>query len=171
VGDAGSSATNAALLGMSGARVAASERGAGSGSGAAAGSGGGGHRLGKVKVFGPNPGQAGLPPRALRAGVAGMVGLLSADNGSNRSMYSVDGDISEHWSGRATDIPLRGRALMRAGQAALIRAGMPAEQAHRQHGGLFNVVDRQGTRWQIIFNAQDGGDHSDHLHVGRKAPG
>ena len=67
------------------------------------------------------------------------------------------------WTGDAADIPLRGTALVRAGRAALIAAGMNPRKARAAKGGLYNVGG-----WQIIFNTQEGGDHTDHLHVGRR---
>jgi hypothetical protein len=47
------------------------------------------------------------------------------------------------------------------GHAALIAAGMPAAQARRIKGGLFNVGG-----YQVIFNTTEGGNHYNHLHVG-----
>jgi len=80
--------------------------------------------------------------------------------GSRHSRLTVNGNVSDHWGGGAADIPASGRRLIRLGQAALIAAGMPAKQARKQTGGLYNVGGAQ-----IIFNTQEGGDHTDHLHV------
>lgn len=71
--------------------------------------------------------------------------------------------MSQHGTGNATDIPLRGKALIQAGQAALIAAGMPEAQARKQQGGLYNVNGHQ-----IIFNDRkkvSGSLHDDHLHI------
>jgi hypothetical protein len=58
------------------------------------------------------------------------------------------------------------RALIRAGQDALIQAGMSPAKARKQTGGGYNVGG-----WQVIFNtnAPGWGDHLTHLHVGRRA--
>jgi hypothetical protein len=44
---------------------------------------------------------------------------------------------------------------------------MDPKKARQQTGGLFNVT-RGNKRYQIIFNTQEGGDHTTHLHVGVK---
>lgn len=121
-------------------------------------------------------GMVSLSPGADRAGVhtgrgilnfaskvAGIYGSpLVIGTGTNHNRMTVNGNVSQHWSGDAVDIPARGRNLIRMGQDALIAAGMNRKLARRQRGGLFNVGGRQ-----IIFNTQEGGDHTDHLHLGR----
>jgi hypothetical protein len=63
----------------------------------------------------------------------------------------VNGNVSEHYTGNATDIftingkPAVGERLIRAGRAALIAAGMPRKCAQGA-GGLYNVGNHQ-----IIF--------------------
>jgi 3D (Asp-Asp-Asp) domain-containing protein len=69
--------------------------------------------------------------------------------------------VSAHWSGNALDLPATGARLTRMGHAALIAAGMPAAEARRQTGGVFNVGG-----YQVIFNTTEGGNHFNHLHVG-----
>lgn len=88
-------------------------------------------------------------------------GPLTVGTGTHHSQFTVDGNVSQHWSGDAVDIPARGKRLIRMGQAALIAAGMPERRARTIRGGLFNVGGRQ-----IIFNTNKGGDHYDHLHLG-----
>jgi hypothetical protein len=51
------------------------------------------------------------------------------------------------------------------GQAALQALGMSPGEARRQTGGLFNL-NKGGKRYQVIFNTQQGGDHTNHLHIG-----
>jgi Transglycosylase SLT domain len=89
---------------------------------------------------------------------------LNIGTGTNHTQYVKGTDReSAHWTGWAADIPSKGAALTKLGQAALIAAGMPASKARKQPGGLFNIGGRQ-----IIFNT-DGpgiGNHYDHLHVG-----
>lgn len=86
---------------------------------------------------------------------------LTIGTGTNHSQYSVSGNVSDHWVGRGADVPAAGQELVKLGRKALIAAGMPKAEARKQTGGLFNV-----NGYQIIFNTQEGGDHTDHLHVG-----
>lgn len=94
---------------------------------------------------------------------------LTVGTGTNHSRMTVDGNVSDHWSGNATDIPATGDELIKLGQDALIAAGMPEKEARKQSGGLFNVPYGQHRRIQIIFNTHVGGDHTNHLHVGVSA--
>jgi hypothetical protein len=89
---------------------------------------------------------------------------LTGDSGATHSKYTVNGNVSEHSTGNATDIPATGQQLIRMGRAALIAAGMPRAQALKQTGGLFNVGSHQ-----IIFNTHEGGDHTNHLHISTHA--
>lgn len=87
---------------------------------------------------------------------------LTITTGTNHNEYVVGTQRqSAHWTGHAVDISMSGKALTRAGQRALILAGMPAAQARKIRGGLFNVGG-----YQIIFNTNEGGNHFNHLHVG-----
>lgn len=93
--------------------------------------------------------------------VAGIYGQpLHIGTGSNHSKITADGNVSDHWSGHAVDIPASGKALIRMGQDALIAAGMSPGKARRQRGGLYNVGGHQ-----VIFNTHQGGDHTNHLHI------
>jgi hypothetical protein len=76
---------------------------------------------------------------------------------------TVNGNVSNHWSGHAADIGASGSQLHKLGYLALIHAGMPRAQAAkaRRTGGLFNVGN-----YQIIFATDEGGNHFNHLHVG-----
>lgn len=89
---------------------------------------------------------------------------LTIGTGTNHNQY-VKGTTREsaHWTGGAADIPKSGPELTRLGQDALIAAGMPAAEARKQTGGLFNIGN-----WQVIFNSNEGGNHFNHLHVGRR---
>lgn len=126
------------------------------------------------------PGKVTVSPSADRPGVrtdpavvgfvkqvAGLYGRpLTIGTGTNHSRLTVNGNVSEHWSGKAADVPLTGRALVRAGQDALIAAGWSPARARKATGGLYNVQLPNGGRAQIIFNTHEGGDHTNHLHVG-----
>lgn len=88
---------------------------------------------------------------------------LRAWDTSTHSRMTTSGRVSAHTTGDALDIPAAGARLTRLGRIALIQAGMPRAQAMKQTGGLFNVGG-----YQIIFNTNEGGNHHDHLHVGRR---
>jgi hypothetical protein len=127
-------------------------------------------RLGTVKV-GPGANRAGvdLSPGILHvvrrvAAVAGR--SLTIGTGTNHSERTVNGNVSDHWGGNAADIPASGKDLVKLGQDALIAAGMPAAQARKQTGGLFNVPYGKHRRIQVIFATNEGGNHFNHLHVG-----
>lgn len=138
------------------------------GSGGASAPSAGGKR-GKVRID-PGADRPGVPTRpeviSFLERVAGRAGRpIRLGTGSRHSRMTVNGNVSDHWTGHAGDVPATGRRLIELGQAALIEAGMPVRKARKQTGGLFNV--RKGKRrYQIIFNTQEGGDHTTHLHVG-----
>jgi hypothetical protein len=122
---------------------------------------------GTFKISGPNPGRLKPVLVSFAKKVAGVYGApLVGKDGSTHSKYTVDGNVSQHWSGNATDIfeiggkPARGETLLHAGRAALIAAGMPRAQAMKAGGGLYNVGSHQ-----IIFLTMQGGNHYDHLHI------
>jgi hypothetical protein len=94
--------------------------------------------------------------------IAGAYGHpLTIGTGTNHNQMTVNGNVSDHWSGNAADIPATGNTLVKLGQDALIQAGMNPSQARKQTGGLYNV-----NGYQVIFNTHEGGDHTNHLHVG-----
>jgi hypothetical protein len=106
----------------------------------------------------PAPGQAIVSFAQQIAMQAGR--QLTAWDTSTHSRTTVNGNVSAHTTGDAMDIPAKGAMLLRLGRIALMQAGMPRRQAMRVKGGLFNIGGRQ-----IIFNTQQGGDHTDHLHI------
>jgi hypothetical protein len=120
--------------------------------------------------FSPGADRAGMKTnaavKALLAAVAGKAGrTLVVGTGTNHSQMTTSGNVSDHWSGNAVDVPASGEALTRLGRQALVAAGMPWSQAKKINGGLFNLTYR-GKRAQIIFNTNTGGNHYNHLHVG-----
>jgi hypothetical protein len=122
-----------------------------------------GGRGGRV-VVDPNADRAGVrtKPYVVEAArrVSAIAGKpLTISTGTRHSRLTVNGNVSDHWDGDAADIRARGKRLIALGQAALIDAGMPEAEARKQTGGLYNVGGAQ-----IIFNTDEGGDHTDHLH-------
>jgi hypothetical protein len=142
--------------------------------GGAGGAGGGG-----AAAAGGRGGRVSIAPGADRAGVrthrdvirfarqiSGIAGVpVRIGTGSAHDRLTVNGTVSDHWRGEAADVPATGRQLVRLGQAALIAAGMDPKKARRIRGGGFNIGG-----WQVIFNtnARGWGDHTDHLHIGRR---
>ena len=96
--------------------------------------------------------------------MSGIAGLpVRIGTGTRHSQMTTTGNVSDHWSGNAADIPATGKRLIRLGQAALIDAGMDPKKARKQTGGLFSLPNGA----QVIFNvsgAQNGGDHTNHVH-------
>jgi len=86
---------------------------------------------------------------------------LVIGTGTRHSKHTTSGNVSQHWTGNAADIPAGGAELTALGQAALIAAGADPAWARRQEGGLYNIGG-----FQIIFNSNIGGNHWNHLHVG-----
>lgn len=116
---------------------------------------------GTFRITGPNPGRLNKPIVSFAEKVSAVYGKpITGSDGTGHSYRTVNGRVSQHSTGDATDIPARGRKLIALGQAALIAAGMPEGKARRQKGGLYNVNGHQ-----IIFNTHQGGDHTGHLHI------
>jgi hypothetical protein len=129
---------------------------------------------GKFRISGPQPERLKPELTSFARKVANVFGgTLTGKDGSSHSKYTVNGNVSEHYTGNATDVfqingkPAQGKALIAAGRAALIAAGMPRAKALKAPGGLYNVG-----RHQIIFGVngtQYGGNHLDHLHISTRA--
>lgn len=116
---------------------------------------------GQFKITGPNPGRLKPELVSFARAVSAQYGRpLTGSDGTGHSRLTTSGNVSQHTTGNATDIPSSGKELIRLGQAALIAAGMPPEQARKQTGGLYNVGSHQ-----IIFATNQGGNHFDHLHI------
>jgi hypothetical protein len=113
--------------------------------------------------------RAGVPTNPAVLGFAAKIGRiygqpLTIGTGSNHREYvnnDPHGHQSDHWFGEAADIPAAGDQLTRLGQDSLIAAGMPAAQARKQTGGVYNIGG-----YNILFNTHVGGNHFNHLHIG-----
>jgi len=112
---------------------------------------------------------------AFVAQVAGIYGKpLVVTTGTNHSKFTVDGNVSDHFSGHAVDIGMAanggaddspiGDAIA---AAALVAAGEPPAQAAREarEGGLFNRI-HGSLRIQVIWKTDEGGNHHNHVHIG-----
>lgn len=125
---------------------------------------------GTVRVAsGANAPGRGLTPgiqKVLRA-VASVAGPITVGTGTNHDRLTVDGNVSDHYSGNAADLPTTpGQQNIKLGRQALIAAGMPASEANKATGGIYNVPYGQHRRIQVIFNTNAGGNHHNHVHVG-----
>jgi hypothetical protein len=112
--------------------------------------------------------------------VARMAALLGKPivitTGTNHDKLTVNGNISDHFSGHAADIGMAANGGTIDGpvgdhimEMALILAGVPVPTARVQAhgGGLFTFV-HDGLRIQCIWKTMEGGNHHDHVHVGVK---
>lgn len=112
---------------------------------------------------------------------------VEVGTGTNHSQMTTSGNVSDHWSGNAGDVPLTGAQLTRRFKQALLTYGKgqtiqfignngtrdvkitrktAAELA--KEGGIANI-SYDGRRVQAIGNTTKGGNHYDHLHVGVSA--
>lgn len=113
----------------------------------------------------PGTSLAPIQKSALRY-LSGRVGqTLEVGTGTNHNRLTVNGNVSDHYDGHASDIPSSGSALTKLGQQALIAFGMSRREALQKQGGLFNL-QWKGHRVQVIFNTMEGGNHYTHLHLG-----
>jgi hypothetical protein len=96
---------------------------------------------------------------------------ITITTGTNHHKLTVDGNVSDHFTGHAADIGMAanggtvdGPIGDRIMEVALVLAGVPAAtaRAEAQAGGLFNNT-RNNMRIQCIWKAPD---HHDHVHVG-----
>lgn len=146
--------------------------GGGTGGGGSGGGGGTSAPTGLGAVSSPND-RPGVATKAIVIQMArriayyyGATLTLGAGSMHNQYVSGTHNTVeSDHWLGNAVDIPASGAALVRLGQAALQAAGMSAGAA-RQHSSFAGTV----SGWQIIFNCVlgQGGDHTNHLHLGWK---
>lgn len=106
--------------------------------------------------------------RAVRRFVERLAGVteypIEYGTGSQHSRMTSSGNVSDHWVGRAIDLPASGRELRIMGTKALRLVGVSRAKARQMafRGGIYNI-NHNGKRYQIIVRAPD---HWDHLHVG-----
>ena len=96
---------------------------------------------------------------------------ITITTGTNHSEFTVDGNVSDHFTGHAADIGMAANGGTNDGpvgdrimEAALVLAGVAAAtaRAEARTGGLFNNR-RNGMHIQCIWKAPH---HHDHVHVG-----
>jgi hypothetical protein len=134
--------------------------------------------LGKV-VVAPGANKPGHPITQMTldyvAKMASMLGKpIVITTGTNHDQFTVNGNVSDHFSGHAADIGMVanggtddspvGDAIM---TCALRVAGLAKADAEAKafHGGLFTLT-HAGQRIQCIWKTNEGGNHHNHVHVG-----
>lgn len=137
---------------------------------------------GRLKAgSGPGHGHGGVSGRPLdRAGVrtnqhvidlvaragkwAGLT--IALGTGSQHKRITSSGNVSDHWSGGAIDLPATGAQGDHIAGALLAQLGLSRSQARKlaQQGGIHNI-HYKGHRYQVIWKAPD---HYDHVHIGRR---
>jgi hypothetical protein len=105
--------------------------------------------------------------------VAEQVGhAITIGTGTNHSKLTVNGSISDHYTGHAADIPVPVDSPQgdRIAASALIAAGYTPEEAwQRAHeGGLWTIPNSHGLRIQVIWKTYEGGNHHNHVHIGAR---
>lgn len=109
------------------------------------------------------------------AKMAGIIGKpIKITTGTNHNKFTVNGNVSDHFSGHAADIGMFvnggtddspvGDKIM---EACCILAGDSKQgaRAKAQSGGLFTFT-HGNQRIQCIWKTNDGGNHHNHVHVG-----
>ena len=125
---------------------------------------------------------ANLPDRPISKVTLDFVGRVSrrchrtivVTTGTNHDKFTVNGNVSDHFSGHAVDIGMAANGGTDDGPvgdvimaAALIEAGFTKADAKAKAagGGLFNA-QHEGMRIQCIWKTNVGGNHHNHVHVG-----
>src|SRR5215217_998702 len=80
--------------------------------------------------------------------------------GTNHSKFTVNGNISDHFTGHAADIGMAAN-----GGSDDSPVGDRIMTAALRAGGLFNLL-HDGLRIQCIWKTDIGGNHHNHVHVG-----
>jgi hypothetical protein len=99
---------------------------------------------------------------------------ITITTGTNHDRFTVDGGVSDHYTGHAADIGMAanggtddGPVGDRIMEAALVLAGFPPAKAHAAalRGGLFTTT-HENMRIQCIWKTNHGGNHHNRVHVG-----
>jgi hypothetical protein len=96
---------------------------------------------------------------------------ITITTGTNHSEFTVDGNVSDHFTGHAADIGMAANGGTNDGpvgdrimEAALVLAGVPSARARAEaRAGGQRDNERDNMHIQCIWKAPD---HHDHVHVG-----
>jgi hypothetical protein len=99
---------------------------------------------------------------------------IEVGTGTNHNRMTTSGNVSDHWTGNAADLPMPVDSKIGDLTAAhaLEAAGVPWSHAIQmaQKGGVFNVTPKsgefKGRRVQVLWKTMVGGNHHNHVHVG-----
>ena len=125
---------------------------------------------------------ANLPGQPITAMTLAYVARMAAEigkpititTGTNHKKFTVDGNVSDHFSGHAADIGMSanggtddGPVGDRIMEAACLLAGDSKDGAagKARSGGLFTFTHAD-QRIQCIWKTNNGGNHHNHVHVG-----
>ena len=99
---------------------------------------------------------------------------IKVTTGTNHDKFTVNGNVSDHFSGHAADIGMNANGGKndsptgdRIMEACCLEAGDTKQgaKAKAQSGGLFTFT-HGNQRIQCIWKTNEGGNHHDHVHVG-----
>ena len=95
---------------------------------------------------------------------------LNVGTTTNHNVMTSSGNLSDHPSGNAADIPATGRTGDRIATSVFRAAGWSAAKARAaaRKGGVYNIQLPNGQRLQVLWKTRVGGNHYDHVHVGLK---
>lgn len=134
---------------------------------------GGSGKRGRVNIAGgANRAGVGVQPivKQFLSAAAGIAKTpITVTTGTNHNRMTVNGNVSDHWDGHASDIavPVDSAKGDRIAAAALMEAGVPRSKAMAmaRRGGLY-TLNHNGRRIQVIWKTNEGGNHHNHVHVG-----
>jgi len=129
--------------------------------------------------FNPNADRPGVKTQAITkeflSRVAGFSHrTISVGTGTNHNRMTTSGNVSDHWTGHAADLPMPVDSKIGDLTAAhaLEAAGVPWSEAYKmaRKGGVFNITPKSGQfkghRVQVLWKTMVGGNHHNHVHVG-----
>jgi hypothetical protein len=130
-------------------------------------------------IIAPGANLAGKPIQELTFNylkrMAGMLGKpITVTTGTNHDKFTVNGNVSDHFSGHAADLGMVANGGTNDGPVgdrlmniALLVGGLSAADATAKSGsgGLFTFT-HENQRIQCIWKTDEGGNHHNHVHVG-----
>lgn len=102
---------------------------------------------------------------------------VKVTTGTNHNRMTTTGNVSDHWSGNGVDIgsSANGFPATGGGVGDLIAAHAIKQASGKswaeslalaRKGGAY-TFNRNGKRTQVLYKTQVGGNHDDHVHIGR----
>lgn len=94
---------------------------------------------------------------------------VKVGTGTNHNRMTLSGNVSDHWSGNAADLPTSGsQGDLIAAHAIKSASGKSWSEAlaMARKGGVFNFQTKKYGRVQVLWKTNVGGNHFNHVHVG-----